>query len=832
MASVPLDVGSKEYAAVVGTTEGKMYCVDLEGRRVAGDRQLSTWAVVFVGFDPRTGELWTVCEDGVVQMFSTYQDVLLLQKSPVRRCSLQSLQPRCAVVLPGGRLVVGSKGYLDVYTTASAGAGEIINVLHSPVEGGVSAVCQGAGSLDELAGFWTGHPDGSLRLWRPDKQADPVTLLIVRPGVEIRTMVMVRGYLWLGCSDGYLRIVGSATGVMREWKAHNSAVTHLALSGDTSSPDRFMASSSKAGTVRLWDAYFRENWVLQRMWAHEDHYSVRKEHLVKICSWNLNAKSPSEDLSPLLDAHPAPDILVMGFQEIVPLSATSVLSSDPAVVRAWEREIEGTLTRLQLDKAKRGAKEGADFAFTRVLSKQLVGIALIVYCNNKHLRNLQDVQFNITKTGFKGMAGNKGGISISFRFFDSLYCFTNCHLAAGQNAWEARNNDKRTIAGSTTFPERDPTDGGASLYDHDAVFFFGDLNYRLDMSYAEVHAAIETKSWPLLAAADQLNIQKGTSDVWDDFQEPRLNFCPTYKYDTGTDTWDTSAKKRAPAWCDRILYRGAGIECIEYNRAELKTSDHKPVYGLFTSKTKIVSPEAREAVAAEIEVLWKERWRELIAEEEKAAVGGVFPETVFPLMPPGATSPASAAAAALSPTSSAVASSPSNRSALAADDDSDAASSGPASLPAAQGNRRGSIAVQQARPHSLPPKVASGPAPGASPAAAPVRATASSAAVDDLLTFDSPMIPAAKQHDIEEQHRHQLEEDKHDLEILFGAPASAAPAAEATLATAPPAQPAPSPSTTAQPGPSRPSPSPTPHKPLPPTPPSKKPAQEGNLIDF
>lgn len=43
--------------------------------------------------------------------------------------------------------------------------------------------------------------------------------------------------------------------------------------------------------------------------------------------------------------------------------------------------------------------------------------------------------------------------------------------------------------------------------------------------------------------------------VFRGFQEGPLTFAPTYKYDPGTEMFDSSAKQRTPSYTDRILFK-------------------------------------------------------------------------------------------------------------------------------------------------------------------------------------------------------------------------------------------------------------------------------------
>lgn len=70
-------------------------------------------------------------------------------------------------------------------------------------------------------------------------------------------------------------------------------------------------------------------------------------------------------------------------------------------------------------------------------------------------------------------------------------------------------------------------------------------------------------------------------EVFNGFTEGQITFAPTYRYDAGSNNYDTSEKSRIPAWTDRVLFQGVGINQLAYERAELLSSDHKPVKACF-----------------------------------------------------------------------------------------------------------------------------------------------------------------------------------------------------------------------------------------------------------
>lgn len=66
--------------------------------------------------------------------------------------------------------------------------------------------------------------------------------------------------------------------------------------------------------------------------------------------------------------------------------------------------------------------------------------------------------------------------------------------------------------------------------------------------------------------------------IFSGFREAPIRFPPTYKYDVGTNVFDTSDKMRVPSWTDRIILKSKRSFYIEhYSSVDLDSSDHKPV---------------------------------------------------------------------------------------------------------------------------------------------------------------------------------------------------------------------------------------------------------------
>jgi hypothetical protein len=146
------------------------------------------------------------------------------------------------------------------------------------------------------------------------------------------------------------------------------------------------------------------------------------------------------------------------------------------------------------------------------------------------------------------------------------------------------------------------------VLDHEYVFWMGDLNYRLveEVELLEIFERLYNETWESLRGADQLQLERAKQNIFHGFNEGMLSFPPTYKYQPGSDLYEQRADKklRAPAWCDRVLWRSARVDrdvtMLHYRTAPLHMSDHKPVSALFICNTRKVIKEKLKEVYADL----------------------------------------------------------------------------------------------------------------------------------------------------------------------------------------------------------------------------------------
>ncbi|CAH7690599.1 Endonuclease/exonuclease/phosphatase, partial [Phakopsora pachyrhizi] len=283
-----------------------------------------------------------------------------------------------------------------------------------------------------------------------------------------------------------------------------------------------------------------------------------------------------------------PDVMALGFQEIVKLSPQQIMITDPEKKKRWEKTI-----MMKLDQSNDEKKKKNDYIILR--SEQLVGTALILIVKSNLISSIRSVEGKTKKTGLRGMTGNKGAVGIRLQIYDTSFCFVTAHFEAGQSNEVYRDEDFETIVNGLEFLK------GKRIDDHDNVIWAGDFNYRINRNNFDVRSLIgEGGNGGESKEDNKLLRRMEFGYVFKDYLEGPIRFKPTYKYDIGTDSYDSSEKMRIPAWTDRILFKGKDLTLLKYSRSELKFSDHRPVYGVFSSKVKIIDKLKKDLIRSEV----------------------------------------------------------------------------------------------------------------------------------------------------------------------------------------------------------------------------------------
>eukprot|EP00750_Incisomonas_marina_P014875 INCI17920.1.p1 GENE.INCI17920.1~~INCI17920.1.p1 ORF type:complete len:914 (+),score=146.20 INCI17920.1:420-3161(+) len=382
-------------------------------------------------------------------------------------------------------------------------------------------------------------------------------------------------------------------------------------------------------------------------------------------TWNVNGKVPAEDITPWIRGNSGgsgssgggeanllglggvpptgesssklfPRVWVFCLQEMVDLDASNLVDEGLSKRRLveWERKLLGVVqahAAAQADSAVRQLK------FRSLCSKSMVGVALIVLADEALHSSVRNniVEAQQVGTGAMDM-GNKGGVGVRFELRDTSLCFVSSHLAAHRDKVQNRNDDFAAISRRLLFehvrtPDYEMEKPGAVVANaisytspidsHDVVVWAGDLNYRVhvDLPVEMVLDNAKAGNLDLLLAKDQLLNEMFNGRVFQGYAEGPITFPPTYKYEAGTRHYDERArpgpedngkkkkgKLRAPAWCDRILWRTAPLtpldesprnyrplEQLEYFSVKLIGSDHMPVGAFFRLRVRSIDASRR-----------------------------------------------------------------------------------------------------------------------------------------------------------------------------------------------------------------------------------------------
>lgn len=232
-------------------------------------------------------------------------------------------------------------------------------------------------------------------------------------------------------------------------------------------------------------------------------------------------------------------MIVVALQEIVRLNPSQVrlviceyeldykiLGADPEKRILWE----GLLGKIINQNSPKST-------FSLLESNQLVGTSLSIFIRNNLIEHARDIQVKCIKTGMGGISGNKGSVSLSLRLRGKSLCFISSHFTAGDMNGLERDSDMReTCISLLSMPDR--------MYSFDYIFWMGDFNYRIDLPRDIVIDKILEKDFEYLISYDQLSRKMREDAIFRGFSEAAIRFAPTYKYDIGTNIYDSRYSKR------------------------------------------------------------------------------------------------------------------------------------------------------------------------------------------------------------------------------------------------------------------------------------------------
>ncbi|KAH8607442.1 hypothetical protein ERJ75_001418400 [Trypanosoma vivax] len=293
--------------------------------------------------------------------------------------------------------------------------------------------------------------------------------------------------------------------------------------------------------------------------------------------------------SPVFPVGEFPDIVVASLQE-VEMGGVVLVKEYSETGVSWGKAIVDYLNEAG----------GGMVLYKEVKIMQLVGLVLVVIAQDEHTKYVTNVDVSFTRTGaMGGLWGNKGSVGVRATIYSKRFLFIAAHFVPHKGNEKKRKynyldalfdlyvripgrlHDEIDVLEMFGIPVPRPDTAHSPMWKrymwarifwrygfaskqlerrildrYDYVFFFGDLNFRLHgVKREEIFRYLEAEDYETLIRYDELRREMMNGSTFGGFQEACIAFPPTYKFNHDSDSYDTSYKKRDPAWCDRVLFR-------------------------------------------------------------------------------------------------------------------------------------------------------------------------------------------------------------------------------------------------------------------------------------
>ncbi|XP_017267607.1 phosphatidylinositol polyphosphate 5-phosphatase type IV isoform X2 [Kryptolebias marmoratus] len=264
-----------------------------------------------------------------------------------------------------------------------------------------------------------------------------------------------------------------------------------------------------------------------------DRYFPDRRVGVYVVTWNMQGgKFHSANLNDLLlptDSEFAQDFYIIGVQEGCPDK------------RDWEICLQETL--------------GPHYVMLYTASHGV--LYLTVFIRRDLIWFCSEVEHATVTTRIISQIKTKGAVGVTFTFFGTSFLFITSHFTSGDAKVYERILDYNKIIEALALPKSIPdtnpyrSSPSDATTKFDQVFWFGDFNFRLSKDRAGVESIMKQAAGgdvSLLLDHDQLSKEMKDGSIFKGFQEPPIHFFPTYKFDIGCDTYDTTSKQRTPSY--------------------------------------------------------------------------------------------------------------------------------------------------------------------------------------------------------------------------------------------------------------------------------------------